>query len=100
MKFICDYMLYTGKTAELCAGTYHRVRDLHLICHGSPAGHCIRNVNLCSFHHCTGTAPQDSSGAGRLGARLSHLDSPSARHTSTRWEYTYKEKTVCSLLRI
>lgn len=98
------YMLITRfilvKQLNLCTGTYHKVQDLRLICHGNLAGHCTRNVNLCSCHRCTGTAPQDSSGVDRLGAHLSHRDNPSARHISTRWECTYKEKAVCSLLRI
>lgn len=98
------YMLITcfilAKYFNLFVGTYHKVQDLHLICHGNPAGYCTRNVNLCSSHHYTGTAPQDSTGADRLGAHRSHLDSLSVRHISTRWEYTYKEKTGCSVLRI
>lgn len=89
-----------AKHLNLFVGTYHKVQDLHLICHGNLAGYCTRNVNLCSSHHYTGTAPQDSIGVDRLGAHQSHLDSPSVHHISTRWEYIYKEKTVCSLLSI
>lgn len=88
------------KHLNLFVGTYHKVQDLHLICHGNPAGYCTRSADSCSSHRCTGTAPQDSTGAGKLGAHQSHLDSPSVHHISTRWEYTYKENTWCSLLRI
>lgn len=59
-------MFPTGKThLKLLLVTYHKVQDLHLICHGNLTGYCTRNVDLCSSHRYTGTDQQGSIGVDR-----------------------------------
>lgn len=59
-------MVCTGKThVELLLITYHKVQDLHPICHGNLTEYYIRNVGLCSSHRYTGIDQQGNIGVDR-----------------------------------